>query len=1311
MSKEYHSSSHKENGKDSSGKSITNPTEKESLDFSSFLAISPDGEKIVTFSPETHEFKLYNIDVGDKSPSESISAPNSKVNNEHLCWSIAISNCVDDDKNERFVALSCFDTRVLKSDNKSTNQNGRKDIELGNKYFSKTWVISTKNVNIIYTSSIGGVIRFLDSDDSSLKNKTVIIIVHASGIYKETMNNNIKQRFFSQSSNIKKFELPKQLSTRLSNDDLQNSLEILHKSIIKNHFMVHSFENRKQVIEMYSLITGDLEMLFKRHESSVAPDIIRGSPISAISQNEKILAFCRGTTSITLYFMENGLEIVTKQLEGQRGSYKIVAINFIDDDSKLLIVLEEKDQGSKHHQIFIIWDLFTTFKNSIRQIVYSETLKIDINYGLINSSGKTFAVKDNGDIFSVLDLKNVASIRNPTTPSEKKMTKIDITKDHEIYNIDGERCDTPKLDENYFRVSVYLDYAKRTQLIISQNIIQVWKYRRDRRDRVLEYIWARNKVIDILELIIGEREFVLKVEITSIECSATQKSAMIHWPNNTNVLKEACRALYILREKKKNVKGHEDVNKIKYLIECTQALVRKYVTKYGIFRLTSIRYSIMKYLIKGYQESLIKHILNKKINRKNSNIYIPRLYKWKDDTEISTSDLQHAILCIHKRGSTAVLKYLIDYYADNAKEYNNHGWMCTVSKEIPSLYDENLGELVYHLFKKPGIIEAYTPPLHIDSYDQAKGNNAAMIYSLVVKPRLELKSYNTLWLLKILFPRTETSNNNRKVFIVPFKDFTVCKNPKDHNKNYPQYFWILSTLFQKSLWRNRKAIENTKKMSPFIRVIREEKGYEIYQSPIIMAVLDFKWPAARRYYIQYIIIYISYVISFILTVGAHSSTRIDYLFKVESKTILKISLFVYFYTGWYLIATEIVQLMREGPRRYISIYNNFDLASVLLPLACNILVTLDYHENIILQNSAFNAVLATTALVTWLELLLLSRYLEVPGRFIDIIKSILITVLPFLGVMFIVVLAFGHAMFILLNFSDNFQIPTYKIKDTSNLNLYSNITIYQNVDKSSRLDNYYSHFVSSVEAVFFWTNGRWNQLDQWNSYTVDVMSILGSIILVLIFQNMLIAFMNDAFDKANKKSRIAVYRRRAKIIAEYEATKKLFSSRSGSGYIYYIPDPDLIDTWLKKDEKQISRHMGESEEFDYSYDDNSDDDNDDDNDDNYNDNQGNSSYLKEYRHEGPSSTMDSDSIEPITIEYNGTINKISFIDEEIFLASRKSNCKLSKNVSYNKSSNGDPGPTTNADDKSMQERLDRLEQNVETILKILNSLKNPKEDI
>ncbi|CAG8560433.1 5160_t:CDS:10 [Diversispora eburnea] len=355
------------------------PQRKISQFFGSCVAISSDSQKILLL------VQLYNI---DDSSSSNISAQGSVVNDERLCWSIAISNCVDGDRNKRFIALSCFDEGGF-----------RYGYESGDK------------VNDQY------------GDD---KNYT-----------KSGDKNDLESG-------------KKKLSIRVSRNNWQNSLELLHTSIIKNHFMTHPFENRQQIIEMYSLITGDLEMLFKRHESLVAPNVFHGSPIFAISQSEKILEFCRGTTSITLYFIENGLEITTKQLESQRGIYKIIAINFIDDD---------------------LWDLFTTFENSIRQIDYSETskpLKMDLSHRLMNFHGNMFAVIDD-DIFSVLDL-------------------IEIPKNQIIIN----NCP----NENYFRISIYLDSVEGTQLIISQNTIHLWKYRsnniiekRDkRRDRVLEYV-------------------------------------------------------------------------------------------------------------------------------------------------------------------------------------------------------------------------------------------------------------------------------------------------------------------------------------------------------------------------------------------------------------------------------------------------------------------------------------------------------------------------------------------------------------------------------------------------------------------------------------------------------------------------------------------------------------------------------------------------------------------------------------------------------------------------------------------------------
>ncbi|GBC07558.1 hypothetical protein RclHR1_07530007 [Rhizophagus clarus] len=116
------------------------------------------------------------------------------------------------------------------------------------------------------------------------------------------------------------------------------------------------------------------------------------------------------------------------------------------------------------------------------------------------------------------------------------------------------------------------------------------------------------------------------------------------------------------------------------------------------------------------------------------------------------------------------------------------------------------------------------------------------------------------------------------------------------------------------------------------------------------------------------------------------------------------------------------------------------------------------------------------------------------------------------------------------------------------------------------------NLVKSIEAVYFWTNGRWDQLDL-DDWSVDVFTLIGSILLVIILQNMLIAIMTSAFDDAKEVSRHAVLKFRAEMIADYETTEKLFGNKEGNPrYVYFTARSDYIENWLKKSEKARESH-------------------------------------------------------------------------------------------------------------------------------------------
>ena len=122
------------------------------------------------------------------------------------------------------------------------------------------------------------------------------------------------------------------------------------------------YKNKVQTVEMYSLEKNSLENVFQKREESYASAIKGGLSCFAISKNESLFTYCRGTDSVTIYLMENGLEITTKQFK-ERNVRKILFFDFVQDDSKLLLVIEEESYNENTEgsvvPVVVILDLFS----------------------------------------------------------------------------------------------------------------------------------------------------------------------------------------------------------------------------------------------------------------------------------------------------------------------------------------------------------------------------------------------------------------------------------------------------------------------------------------------------------------------------------------------------------------------------------------------------------------------------------------------------------------------------------------------------------------------------------------------------------------------------------------------------------------------------------------------------------------------------------------------------------------------------------------------------------------------------------------
>ncbi|CAH1764504.1 7090_t:CDS:10, partial [Entrophospora sp. SA101] len=1164
------------------------------------VAISPNGKEVAIFNTST--FELFVSEANNLLEPRQIKTDSLKNidNTKKLIWSLAISNPIvndkdDDFENEILVALSCFheheimlNTQELSSNNNSNN-NKNIDLNVSNSFSP---ISSTNSMSPLKENQDGNTFdeeKGINRIVSSSKSSTWIISTWHEARISTSIDNigdnlsiNKSTNFwwpeyltllFNHSDSYQEFDFPSKIQAEIKKLYQNTScLELLTRNIENDFLLVEDYKDRVQVLEMYNLKTNELEMVFHQKEEYNSFDLNNnyfsyGNPSIAISKYKSLLAYCRGINSITIYLMENSLDIVTKNFLNIE---RILTIDFINEDESLLIIAIEKDNLDP---IIIIWDLFNYMNDSIRIIKdFNKIFSINDNdnhYKLIRSCGTILLFNENtGMINSILENPTIKSIISPSTsssftiPTQYNLSSSSLINlssivnqfeyNHLIFYQNGKYYNAEKLKDelivnnkepwihnnNYNRISAFLNKEKSLQLIIGESTIQ---------------IWYRNKTTNK-----SEKEFKLSLTITPTIATATtyhhnqNYSSLalrkkinddivdIHWPyNNVNLIKDACESLGYLYHLKDDPAGPKKQQEYEDLILQIEKIIIKFIEKYPInWRLINIRYNLMKYLI--------KKIAIKSIGENNK----------------KTTDV-------------IIINYFLDYYTDNAMD--NTGWMFTVSKAIPLLFEYRLDTYVKDLFCKPcfGAKDIHLDESSLNPDDIPKGKSK---YIRAFSPNLELPCKNNSSIyanLQKVIPGFYRTNSSSLISLklVPLPDFTVF--PKETKLQIINYRKLPLKLLKLLIWPRGYVIKKESNLSPFLRAVKHDKHGLIYDNPSIEAVIDFKWSSARNHFLRHTALYFIFALLFGLLTGAVKNDSLIYNgnANIGEKIITFSMSSLFYYLGYYILASEIIQLFHEGFRRYISVYNFFDLASVVMPLVTYTCIKLiKSNEQSLTQR--LTIAIAFTVLVMWIELFLLLRFFSGPGNYIYIVVNIMKNVWPFISFMLIVVLGFGHAMYILLKSPQEIGVEPdgnqYHIKSTDpNVNsLYNNVLIEQSFNLSNTNDNSFSNFAQSTKAVYFWINGRWDQLEQWDFWPVDVLSILASVLLVIVMQNMLIAFMTGVFDDAKAESRHAVLKYRAELIADYETLENPFGyTEKNPRHIFYIGNANKFAEWLRKCEE------------------------------------------------------------------------------------------------------------------------------------------------
>ncbi|CAG8536024.1 1983_t:CDS:2 [Ambispora leptoticha] len=80
--------------------------------------------------------------------------------------------------------------------------------------------------------------------------------------------------------------------------------------------------------------------------------------------------------------------------------------------------------------------------------------------------------------------------------------------------------------------------------------------------------------------------------------------------------------------------------------------------------------------------------------------------------------------------------------------------------------------------------------------------------------------------------------------------------------------------------------------------------------------------------------------------------------------------------------------------------------------------------------------------------------------------------------------------------------------------------------------NYFWKMETSVESVFFWLSGRWDYLNKWDFWPIHFVSVIGGFFLVIVTQNMLIAFISKIYEDIKNKEEQNSKRAIAHILSE-----------------------------------------------------------------------------------------------------------------------------------------------------------------------------------
>ncbi|PKY21851.1 hypothetical protein RhiirB3_435577 [Rhizophagus irregularis] len=1106
------------------------------LTFGDYVAISPEGSIVATFTQETrHDYSITIKELATNK--EKRITFNWERDDKTIGWSLAVSDIINNNE-IGVVAISCITEKDMKP---------KRDEEI-NKYqillkiiinqinmfsyffdYDKQFRLSqvpsegmtmlfkfsfkynnnyndtnnntnsdaNRNDNDGTVKNFGGVVCFLKNSSNS----ATLVCTNCIKIQKKEIKlNELNELDVREKGG---YILPENLFKELekyddSRGDLsnRNNWKYLLKSRFQEFLMVDTSDYQQiQSIEIYNIDTSQLVNVFHRNRGEKDYIISKNNEpgIFAISTDSKLFAYSYGDDNITIYLMESGLEVVSKKFDN---ICKIKFLEFIEKDEKLFIIEKDKKKGVKFH----IW-LISGCLNDYFPISSIPIRHNDRNYHTLT--------KANGKIV-FLSHNNQAEILPKTIIERSTFGENDVTDEYEYNSHDLEPWNNNTETITPIRGRFLNINDRKFLLIIGQNSIQVWKSNSQNFKDFEDFKNFENS--NLVYILIHDNPTKFQID-----------------DDMTTVITNACKSLaYLYNRTKTSINSKEKCEKF---VSGIITIIKDFIEEYpDNWKLMEVQYPLMAYLIYSRSFSLIKYILfGVESKKKNTGLlhrpqnkygsypcydnFMYDLDTYLKSAKVLDKDLKSAndldlALKFCQDQDAVMLAYLLEYYSENSMDHI--GWMINVTKILPELSKHDYANYMDLLLYKPcfGEMKFNFPNKTFNSLSVSQDTLKVYI------PLTQLISTDHLTILKCMKYKKIRYDKLPDICMVPLPNFTTYDTKI---KDETVQVGVLRTLTGILLGLRNIIFPHFYKNKDFSPYLQVEKNIDTFFSiPAMEAVINSRWSQTKQYLLISLIYYIIFLVLFSVLSWLYLNNDIN----DKNNVILGMIIF-----------------------------------SIILANSFSSKINGLNYEWMIFATSV-------TAFLLWIEMLLRSRLFSEIAINIYIFGNILGKILPFFAFMLILIMGVGHSMFILFGFSS--------LVDSQRSN--SSFTLKNGTDNFTLTEETPNNpFDTPLDAILSAYNWDSTNLLPYKYWALQLLAFIASVVIVLILLNMIIALMNDTFNKAKEDGKLGLLIFRSELINDYERLNvdnpffgESLNDNLQSPYICFRQDPDLMKRWKKK---------------------------------------------------------------------------------------------------------------------------------------------------